>query len=99
MWARVSTFAGSPAELDESIRRATDEVLPGVRGIAGYAGVLTMVDRASGGSVVVTLWKDEESLRASEEAAHGLREQAASIVGDVIVSVDRYEVSNIELVS
>jgi hypothetical protein len=98
MWARVSTFAGSPVGLDESMRRANEEVLPGARETAGYAGVMALVDRASGNSVVVTLWKDEESLRASEEVAHGLREQAARIVGESIVSVDRYEVSLIELV-
>lgn len=97
MWARVSTFAGSREGLDESMQRATEEVLPGAREMAGYAGVIALVDRASGNSVVVTLWTGEESMRASEEAANSLRERAASIVGETIVSVDRYEVSLIEL--
>lgn len=44
-------------------------------------GAILLVDRQSGKAIAITLWKDEEALRASEEAADALRAEAANRMG------------------
>lgn len=60
--------------------------------IAGFRGVISMVDRTSGDSLAVTLWESEEAMRASEEQANQMRQQMAQAAGDEIRGVERYEV-------
>lgn len=97
MFARVSTFHGSPQLLDESTRQAIEHIVPAVRRLAGFQGVLSLIDRATGKSITITLWQDEETMRASEEAANQLRSQTAEAAGESIVSVQRYEVAFSEM--
>lgn len=98
MFARLSTFQGSPEQLDESTRRAIEQILPAARGLAGFQGVLSLIDRATGKSITITLWQDEEAMRASE-AANRLRAQGADAAGESVVSVERYEVAFSEMSS
>lgn len=93
MFARVSTFQGSPQQLDESTRQAIEQILPAVRQLGGFQGVLSLIDRATGKSVTITLWQDEDAMRASEEAANQLRTSGAEAAGESVVSVERYEVA------
>jgi heme-degrading monooxygenase HmoA len=90
--ARVNSMEGSPDRIDESFRKAREETLPKVRELRGSKGVLVLADRSSGRVKVVTLWESAEALRASEEHADRLREQAAQSGGQQIARVDRYEV-------
>jgi heme-degrading monooxygenase HmoA len=92
MFARVSTFQGAPEGLDDSLRNVEEQVLPAARRLEGFAGMLALVDRASGKTVGITLWETEEHMRASEEAANRLRAETAEAAGEEIVSVERYEV-------
>lgn len=97
MFARVSTFQGTPEQLDESTRQAIEQIVPAARRLAGFQGVLSLIDRASGRSITMTLWQDEETMRASEDAANRLRAQGAEAAGESVVSVARYEVAFSEL--
>lgn len=99
MFARVSTFQGSPDQLDESTRQAIEQIVPTVRQLAGFQGVLSLIDRATGKSVTITLWQDEDAMRASESAADELRAAGAEAAGESIVSVERYEVAFSEVSS
>ena len=96
MHARVSTFEGDPGRLDDSTRRAMEQTLPAVRQFAGFEGVLSLVDRTTGKSITITLWRDEQAMRQSEEAANRLRTEGADAAGESIVSVERYEVAMFE---
>jgi heme-degrading monooxygenase HmoA len=91
--ARVSSLEGPPDHVDEGIRKAREETLPKVRELPGAKGVLALADRKSGRVKFITLWESEEALRASEEQANRLREQAAQSGGQQIARVDRYEVA------
>ncbi|MEX0888210.1 MAG: hypothetical protein WD062_00110 [Chloroflexota bacterium] len=97
MFARVSTFQASPEHLDESTRQAIEQIVPAAGQLAGFQGVLSLIDRATGKSITITLWQDEETMRASEEAANRLRTQSAEAAGESVVSVERYEVALSEL--
>jgi heme-degrading monooxygenase HmoA len=91
--ARVSMLEGSPEGIDDGVARVKAETLPGVRELPGNVGTIGLADRMSGRSIVITLWESSDALRASEQQANKLREQAAKSGGQRIGNVDRYEVA------
>jgi heme-degrading monooxygenase HmoA len=92
MFARVSTLSGDPNDIGRMESQLKETVLPAARQLAGFKGVLAMVDRSSGKSLAVTLWESEQAMRDSEEAANKIREDAAGATGEQIVGVERFEV-------
>ena len=101
MHARLSTYQGSADDtrIDEAIKRGKEEILPQVRDLDGYLGVVFLVDRATGKSVSVTLWRDAAALKATESVANTIRDEGAEVDGDEIVSVERYEVGMFDVPS
>jgi len=95
--ARVSVLEGSPKSLDEGTRYAQDQILPQVRQVSGFKGVVSLVDRERGRTKLITLWESDEALRASEEQANQLRQRAAEGAASRVVGVERYEVALAEL--
>ena len=95
--ARVSVLEGSPKSLDEGTRLAQDQILPQVRQLSGFKGVVSLVDRERGRTKLITLWESDEALHASEEQANHLRQRAAEGAASRIVGVERYEVALAEL--
>jgi heme-degrading monooxygenase HmoA len=93
MFARVSTYRGSPERTDEGIRLARESILPRVHRLDGYEGTYYLVDRRSGKAISMTLWESEEAMRASEEAADQLRSESAEATSATVESVERYEVA------
>lgn len=91
--ARVSRFTGSPDQVEEAIRVTKEQITPAAKQIAGYKGVLYLVDREAGNAMAVTLWESEEAMKASEEAADKLRAEGTQAIGGEIVGVERYEVA------
>jgi heme-degrading monooxygenase HmoA len=85
VFVRVSTFEGSPDQVDELTRYAAEQVLPALRELGGFNGILSLADRQSSRVLAVVLWETEETMRASEEAADTASES--------IAGVDRYEVT------
>src|SRR5437899_1522307 len=93
MWVRMTTFEGGSAEqFDEGMRYIEEHVLPPLRAMAGFQGVLNLstADRSAG--VTLTFWESEQALQESEDAANRLRGEAADAGGDAIAGVERYEV-------
>ena len=90
--ARISTFEGDPAGIDEALRHAVQDVLPDARAIDGWMGIVMLVDRTTGLEKTMTLWESAKALEASEAAAEKLRARAADEAGQRIVSVERFEV-------
>jgi len=91
MFARVSTLSGDPQDVGQ-MEGQLRQVLPSVRGLAGFKGLLAMVDRSSGKSLAVTLWESEQAMKDSEEAANKIREDTAAATGEQIIGVERFEV-------
>jgi heme-degrading monooxygenase HmoA len=97
MHARVSILEGPPAPLDQLLREVREEVLPQAKQLEGFKGMIALGDRHSGKTLGITFWESEEAMRASEEAAHRLREESAETGGDTIAGVERYEVGLFEV--
>jgi heme-degrading monooxygenase HmoA len=101
MHARMSTFAGPTNQSEEDLAQAKkvaeEQVMPAVRQLDGYRGLIYLADRTSGTSISVTLWDSEEAMRASEAAANKIRAASASSSSEEIRDVQRFEVAYLEL--
>jgi hypothetical protein len=93
MHARVSTFTGTPDQLDAGVATFRSQVVPFISE-AGGLGSLLLVDRQSGKAVGITLWPDEATMAASDERANQLRSEATSQAGATAPpTVERFEVA------
>lgn len=92
MFARLSTYQGSPVPAEGDVTATSEALVRQVQDVPGFRGVYYLVDRASGKAKSLTLWDDEESMLASEERAARIREEAAHREGQRIVSVEHFEV-------
>jgi hypothetical protein len=96
MHARVTSLAGSPADIDAGIDNFRANVVPFAR--EAGKGAILLIDRETGEAVAITLWDDEQALRASEERANALRADAAGQMGATQQpTVGRYEVAVFEV--
>ncbi|MGH2534522.1 MAG: antibiotic biosynthesis monooxygenase [Thermomicrobiales bacterium] len=93
MFARVSTFAGSPETIDEHIAANQNRIETALRQLDGFEGFYVLVDRKAGKWLVITLWENEEALRASEQAATQIRDDSAERGSSTITAVERFEVA------
>jgi heme-degrading monooxygenase HmoA len=98
MWARVSTYEGSPDVIDEATTYDTEKIMPQVRQLDGFRGIYALADRGTGRTMSITLWADEGALRDSEREADRLRQDSTDHAEGRIVSVERFEVSFHEVV-
>lgn len=96
MHARVTTISGSPAEADAGIDDFRTTTVPYAR--EHGKGAILLVDRQKGEAMAITLWEDEQAMRASEESANALRAAAADQMGAAQApTVSRYEVAVFEV--
>jgi hypothetical protein len=96
MNARVTIITGAPDRLDRGIADFRENVAPWVREQGGR-GAIMLVDPQTGNGMGITLWDDEEAMRASEQRADELRRGAAEDIGATQPPrVERYEVAVFE---
>jgi hypothetical protein len=97
MHARVTILTGgSPDRIDSGIADFRENVAPWVREQGGR-GAIMLVDRQAGNGMAITLWEDEEAMRASDQRADELRRDAAEGMGAAEAPrVERYEVAVFE---
>jgi hypothetical protein len=92
MHARMTRYQGVAPDAIEEAVQAKKGVLPTEFGqTEGMKGAVFLVDRQSGTIVVISLWHDEEAMRASEDEATRVREEVTG-PGER-ASVERYEVA------
>jgi hypothetical protein len=96
MFARITRYeGGSPDAIDQELERKK-RVLPTAPGqTEGMMGAIFCADRGSGTLLAISLWEDEEALRASEEMAGKLRAEVTA-EGET-ASVEHYEVAFFEI--
>lgn len=81
MFARASMFKGGFERLQEGVELFRDRVVPEVEKQPGFAGAFLLADPDADTAYAVTLWEDEEALRASDELGKRLAEAAAEQLG------------------
>jgi heme-degrading monooxygenase HmoA len=97
MHARLTTFESSPDDLSEAVKVAREQVLPLEREMPGFAGLGVFVDREAGRLVSLTLWRSEQEMRRSEDAARLVTRLAVREVGGKRVATEIMEVALLEL--
>ena len=90
--ARVLNFEGDPAAIDQAKQMISERVVPAVRNFPGFLGGFWLFDREAGKGVGVTLFDSAENLKASREAAAGVRAQGVSQTGGRFSEFREYEV-------
>ena len=92
MHARMTRYEGaSPEALDEAVE-AKKGVLPTEFGqTEGMTGAMFLVDRERGTIIAISVWQDEDAMRASEDEATRVREEVTG-PGET-ASVECYEVA------
>src|SRR5258708_31311725 len=91
MFAGVSTYVASPADVDRLVGAFDSD--DRLSQMAGIRDAFLLVDRASGRALTVTLWDTEEAMAASAAGASQVRQEAAGSGGGSIKSVETYEVA------
>lgn len=97
MYARVSRFHG--AGDGGGSRPNVEDVVPTLREMDGFRGLISLVNGEGGDALAITLWESEEAMRASEAQADAIRRDMAEAAGDEIRGVERYEVEALRLES
>jgi heme-degrading monooxygenase HmoA len=92
MFARTSTWSGSPEELQSWVDNAKDKVKGFVEALPGNAGVMFFIDREGGTALTLTLWDTEESAKATDAFAEQSRATTVAATGTALVAQGRYEV-------
>jgi heme-degrading monooxygenase HmoA len=92
VFARMFTIEGRREQFDGFARAGEEKILPALRRLDGFEGLLVLADRQNGKILVVTLWESEEALRGGEEASQWFRAFGAEVAGGEVTDVERYEV-------
>jgi len=87
----------SPEEHDRGLELVRDQILPWLRDSTGFRGLIRLENRIEGRTLVVTLWADEEALRASAEAAERLTALAVDTSGATREGVEEFDVTFFDL--
>jgi hypothetical protein len=78
---------------DLGLEIVRDQLLPWLRDSSGFRGLIRLWNPADAKTLVITLWADQESLRASAEVGSHLGELTAETVGTKRLALEDYEVS------
>ena len=89
----MHTLQTTPEQYAQGLEIVRDQLLPWLRDSTGFRGLIRLSDEASGKTLVITLWADEESLRASEEAGTHLSDLTAATVGATRIALEDFEVT------
>jgi heme-degrading monooxygenase HmoA len=82
--------------LDQPMELATiagEEMLPWLREIDGFEGLLMLSDASTGTTLVVTFWESEEVAEKHAEARRQFRESITSAVNVNVVDTSGYELA------
>jgi len=92
MFARTSTWSGSPEALQKWADNALTTVKGFVEGLPGNAGVMFLVNRDSGAALTLTLWDSEDAAAATDQFAERSRAATVAATGTELVARGSYEV-------
>jgi heme-degrading monooxygenase HmoA len=92
MFARTSTWSGSPDALQSWADNAISKVMGFVEGLPGNAGAVFLIDRDSGTALTLTLWDSEDAAKATDQFAEQSRATTVAATGTELVARGSYEV-------
>jgi heme-degrading monooxygenase HmoA len=91
VFARVHVLETTPEQSDTGLEIVRDQLLPWLRDASGFRGLIRLFDREKGKTLVISLWADEEALKASTDAGERLAELTAQTTGATRLAIEQYE--------
>jgi heme-degrading monooxygenase HmoA len=92
MYARTSSWSGSPEALEVWASHVVEQVAAFVTGLPGNAGCVFLIDREGRQGVTLTIWDSEEAALESDRHAEQSRASTVAATGVELVERGRYEV-------
>ena len=92
MYARTSTWTGTPEALESWVHHVTEKVGPMIAGIPDNGGAYFLLDRDQGRALTLTLWTSEAAALKSDETADKSRESTVAATGVELLQRGRFEV-------
>jgi heme-degrading monooxygenase HmoA len=92
MFARTSTWSGSPEALLKWADHAASTVKGFVEGLPGNAGVVFLIDRRNGQALTLTLWDTDDAAKATDQFAEQSRAATVAATGTELIARGSYEV-------
>lgn len=92
VFARTSSWAGSPEVLARWADHAALHVAPFVTSLPGNTGCLLLLDAEGGHGLTLTLWDSAEAALESDRMAEQSRAKTVAATGVHLVERGRYEV-------
>jgi heme-degrading monooxygenase HmoA len=100
LYARMTTIHSPRERMDAGLDKVKDDILPSMRQIPGFKGIIGLVDRNANTGITISLWEDEQAMHEGEEEGARLRgEVAKAMKAETEPMVNRYEVAYIEVES
>ena len=96
MFARVTTFTGTPEDTAAGVETFREQVLPWMREATGFRGWIALVDPESGESIGISFWSDEDALRDDVSSGAVLRDEIARYAGVSKGPTRAYQVEAVE---
>ena len=81
MYARSTTIRGNPGAVDDGAAYLRDEVLPQLQEMDGFVGLSMLAQRDTGRCIATSAWADEQSMRASADRVHPMRQRMVERFG------------------
>jgi heme-degrading monooxygenase HmoA len=88
---RVTTFEGSPENVERVLTLLADRMLPSLRGQPGWQGLLGLASPDRNRAVAISFWDSESALRESGSNIGAYRSRAREI-GISVTDLERLEV-------
>jgi heme-degrading monooxygenase HmoA len=95
--ARVTTFRGSPEQIEAGLQIYRESVGPWLREATGFRGFIAFVDREGERGIIMSLWASEELARDSERSGMKLRDEVAQTVETPIEAVEYLSVIELDI--
>jgi heme-degrading monooxygenase HmoA len=91
MFARTSSWSGSPEALDRWAEHVAAKVRPFVAELPGNVGALFLIDRDAGTALTLTLWESEAAAETTDRNADASRASTVEATGVELLGRGRYE--------
>ncbi len=80
MFARTLRIQTAADQIDAAVMLFEESVIPLCKSQKGFVGAEYLADRQTGASLLITIWKSEEDLLASERSRF-FQDQVAKFIG------------------
>ena len=92
MHARVVTFQGDPAKMQEMGTMFPQRVLPVLKQQRGFKGVTVLLDRERGKALGISLWESADAADAAMAVIGPMRQEQAATMGSSAPPAEGFEV-------